>query len=216
METLSYNEEKSKRSELRYIIWPDIYGFISEAVIAVLILLLFNASNLSNRLLNDTSNNSNPFSYSFDLLTKLFSEIQKNYIFEQASIFLLWAVAGVLAYILIFRILQIVLGVNYSLSMGLKLVRKEHISGILHWLSSLHDFFLKILIVFAGVLVLFLGTFICFGIADQQLDAGLAYEFPSNLQPLALSFVGALLSLRFVVIGLILLSSHFRNWYVAP
>lgn len=213
MERLSYNEAEIRKLKLRHIFFPSIYTFAIESVIAVLALIIFNASELSNRLLLDAANNNNPLSYSTNLLNKSFTALENHYAFEQISVFLLWAMAGALIYILVFRVLQAAFGFSYSINEGVELYRREHSAGIVRWLGSLHDFFLRFLILFAGIIVLTVGVLVCFGTASQQLRSGLAHDFPSNLKAITYSFIAAILSVRFIVLGISLLSGHFRAWY---
>lgn len=214
MEILSRNEERHKNLSLRHMFFPDIYGFISEATIAIVALVVFNANKLSNRLLKDNLDESNPFVFSLRAVDRTWSDIQQIYLVQQVLIFLLWAIVGVLIYVLVFRSLQIIFGVKSSIGTGIRLARQENYKGYLRWLVSLHDFSVKMLVALAGLIVFILGAFVCFGVASQELRSGLLHAFPANLQPLLFSFIAGLLSIRLVVIGISLLSSRFRNWYV--
>jgi hypothetical protein len=213
MEIVSHNEEDYNKLAIRHIFFPSTYAFIAEATVAIVTLIVFNANELSNRLLASSLDESNPFAFSTQLLNQSWTETQQIYIIQQTLIFLLWAMVGTLTYILIFRILQILFGIKYSVGKGVKLIRREHYSGILKWFNSLHDFFLKALLVFFGVSLLVIGAFVCFSIASQELRAGLLYQFPSNILPLVIAFVSVLLSARLTVLGISLFSPAFRNWY---
>jgi hypothetical protein len=64
-----------------------------------------------------------------------------------------------------------------------------------------------------GAIALTAGATLCFGIASQELQDGLAGNFPAAVWPLLISIVAAVLSVRFVFMGITLLSARFRNWY---
>lgn len=215
METFSYNEERNKYLSLKHLFFPGLYGLLAEATIAVVALVVFNANELSNRLLKDSLDETNPLSFSSRLLGKTLSNFQRIDMVEQVLNFILWAVVGALVYILIFRSMQIILGAKSSVGTGLKLVRQEDYSGYMSWLALLHNYFVKSLVALAGITILALGAFVCFSIASQELRSGLLHLFPSNLKPLLLSFFAAILSVKLIVIGISLLSSRFRNWYSA-
>jgi hypothetical protein len=106
---LSYNEEQNKRNKLRHVFYPDKSAFITESILGVIILIIFNATELSNHLFESNPNTGNPMSYSFGILGNFLNAIQKYYAVQQISLFLLWAAFGALLYILLFRLFQIVL-----------------------------------------------------------------------------------------------------------
>jgi hypothetical protein len=81
------------------------------------------------------------------------------------------------------------------------------------WLASLHDFFIQAIIVLLGTAALLTGAVICFGIASQELSNGLDSSFPGNLGFFLIGFIGALLAVRVIIVGISLLSPRFRAWY---
>jgi hypothetical protein len=94
-------------------------------------------------------------------------------------------------------------------------VREDPEHGFVRWLGSLNDIFVKALVFLVGMAAVILGALVCFGIAIQELRVGLARPFPDNIVPLLLSGVGAILSIRFIMIGLSLTSARFRGWYTS-
>jgi hypothetical protein len=212
-EPLSYTEQKNKEKKLRRIFYPDIFTFCIESIIAIIALVLFNVSDLSARLLYDGPGKNDPFAYTFGLVGNFFDVVQKYYVVQQISLFLLWAIAGSLVYILLFRLLQIIFGVGYSFNEAFSLYKQENGKGVMRWLGSLHDFFIKTFLIICGVLAFSIAFFVCFGLASQELKAGLIYGFPSNLTAIFLSILGAIISVRLIIIGLSLLSTRFLYWY---
>ncbi len=214
MSPLSYNEEQQQRTELRHLFLPNWYGFVAEAIIGVVALIVFNLSQLNDQFLNkDTGTLANPLSLWGDWLDAFLTGIQQHVGVQQALLFVLWAIAGALIYILVFRALQLFVRAKHTIGEGVQLVQAQHAEGALRWFASLHDFFIKSLIIIAGAAALLIGTTICFGIASQELYYALTNSFPENLLPLLLSLVAAILGVRVVVIGISLLSRRFRAWY---
>jgi hypothetical protein len=213
MELFSYNETKHHQLELRHIFFPSAYGFVTEVVIAVLSLIVFNVSQLNDRLFDKNFGTFDPFSLWSQILKQLLDNAGQHHIVQQAFLFGLWAVVGALIYILIFRLIQIFFGVKQSVGSGVRYVRTDHANGLLRWLASLHNFFLKMLVYILGALAIFTGAVICFGIASQELNNGLAATFPGNVGILLLSVIGAIISVRLIVLGISLLSRRFRDWY---
>lgn len=210
---LSYNEEHQKQITARHLIWPDAYGFVSEAVIGIVAVIIFNATNTGSYLLGTAVDTHEVFSYGLQPLDRLLDHLQQYAAVQQVLLFLLWAIVGSLIYVLVFRLAQIFLGVRDSVGQGVQYVQQEHARGIARWLASLHDFFLKAVVVLAGSAAIIISVTLCFGIASQELNNGLAEPFPGNIGSFVLSLVAAILSVRVAVIGISLLSPRFRRWY---
>lgn len=213
METISYNESHNKQLTLRHIFFPGSYGMVSEAIIALLALIFFNISDFSGQLLGSNLGAS-PFSLWRQPLQHLLNKLDGYATIQHLTLFVLWSIVGILIYILVFRTLQILFNVKHAVGTGVELVRQDHEMGLVRWLASLHDFFVKTLILLTGIAAVAVGSLICFGIASQELRNGLVGSFPSNIGAFILSFIGALISVRVVAIGLTLASRHFRNWYL--
>jgi hypothetical protein len=215
MDIASHNELSNRQLKLRHVFFPDLYGFISEVVIAVMALIVLNATLLSDQLLVKNTSTSNPLEQWPQLVANILNSIGHYYIAQQILLFSMWAIIGALIYILVFRLLQMGMGVTHSVGLGLRYVRQDHQRGALRWLGSLHDFFLKLLIFFMGTSALIVGSVICFGIASQELNNGLAETFPANLEALVLSILAAIVSVRIIVFGITLLSPRFQRWYTS-
>jgi hypothetical protein len=217
MTALSYNEQHTRLWAVRHVFFPSSYGLVAEIIVGGMALVLFNLSTLSNELFSRDlgSKGGDPLEGWDALFTKVLNSGQSHDVVQKILLFLLWAVAGALLYVLVFRLAQLFFGAKTSLSTGMQLVRQEHAVGLLHWLATLHDFFLKLTIIVLGSAAVIAGVLLCFGIASQELQIGLARSFPSNLWPLVLSLFAAALSVRCVALGISLLSARFRSWYTA-
>lgn len=215
LDTVSYNERQRERSELKNIFLPNKYGLIGEATVGLIALVSFNVSSLSGQFLGEDANTSAALSLSLRPFHRLLGRLDQYAGLEQILLFVLWGMAGALIYILGFRILQIVFGVSHSLGTGWGYMRRDSHTGLVLWLASLHDFFVKALIAIVGMVSALSGALICFGIANQELHNGTATSFPRNLLLILVSLFAAALSVRLIVIGLSLTSRHFRNWYAA-
>jgi hypothetical protein len=214
MTTLSYNDEQYRASELRHFFIPPVYGLVAETIIAVVALVIFNLSTLSDQLLaKNSGTTANPLSAWSTLLDELLTSLQQHTSIQRVLLFMLWAFAGALAYVLIFRLGQLFIRARRSVHQGAELIQTEHGQGAAKWLGSLHDFFLKLILVLGGTAAILTGVLICFAIASQELAYALADSLPLILLDLLLGFIAAVLSVRLVVIGISLLSQRFRIWY---
>lgn len=214
MQTNSHNEFDNQQLKLRHVFFPGTYGLVSESIIAVLSLIVFNATWLSDQLLAKNLGTEDPLRSWPQLAGRMIDSVAHYHIAQQILLFSMWAVVGALIYILGFRLLQMGLGVSHSVGEGVQYVRQDHQRGVLRWLGSLHDFFIKLLIVILGAAALLVGSVICFGIASQELSNALAEAFPTNLESFVLSILAAVVSVRIIVFGITLLSPRFRRWYI--
>jgi hypothetical protein len=213
MLTLSHNETEQRQLKLRHVFLPGGYGFAAEVIVAVTALVIFNVTELSNQLLTKNFNDADPLPVWNQIFKSILDAVQSYYIVQQVLLFVMWAIIGALLYILVFRLLQIAFGVKHSVNTGWRYMRNDHARGALHWLASLHDFFLASIVNIAGGLIVLFGSIVCFGIASQELRNALIDTFPTNAWELALALVAAILSIRFIALGLSLISSRFRDWY---
>ncbi|HYH36342.1 MAG TPA: hypothetical protein VD706_02465 [Candidatus Saccharimonadales bacterium] len=216
MEVISHNELSSRQLKLRHIFFPGTAAFISETIVALVALFLFNITNLSDHLVSErfrTEDAANPISSWPHVVGNMLDGVGQYYIVQQAFLFLMWAIAGALIYILTFRMLQIGFGVGHSVKTGIGYVKQDHQRGVFRWLGSLHDFFITFLTLLLGVAAVTIGAMVCFGIASQELNDALSGNFPGNLLAWTLSLVAAVTSVRIIVFGLTMVSRRFRNWY---
>lgn len=202
MEVFSYNETKHHQLALRHIFFPSVYGFLTEAVIAILALIVFNATQLNDRLFNKNFGTFDPFALWSQTLKQLADSAGQHHIIQQVFLLGLWAITGALIYVLAFRLIQIFFGVKQSVDSGVRYVRTDHANGLLRWLASLHNFFLKILIGGLGTAAIFIGATVFFGMASQELNKGLAETLPKNVALLLFSGIAAIISVRLIFLVL--------------
>ncbi len=215
MAIFSYNEITSRRLELRHIFFPSAYGLVAEIVIALTALTVFNLQALTDQLLSRNIGNVDPLPLWEVRMRQFLDGTQHYQAVERVLLFAAWALFGALMYILIFRLLQAAFGVKSSVGLGVSFVRENSVGGIFYWLASLHDFFIKLIIIVLGGGAFAFGVILCFGIAIQELRNGLAGSFPGSLWLYLLSLVAAVLSVRLIGLGLSLLWPRFREWYTS-
>jgi len=141
--------------------------------------------------------------------------LNQSSIFENVTIFLLWAIAGVLALSLLTRLIQVFIKLFYSADDASKYVKAQRGFGIIFWIISLQDFFKRAVAVVAGLLCVYLGGLIGFSAASAQLRNWMWGEFPQNLLNLGLCFFMAVIGIRLLVSGFGLISPKFSRWYYA-
>lgn len=211
---MSYNQDAQNSLKLKHLFLPNAAVLSGEIIFALIALFTLNINNIGSKFTNQNDNTS-PVAFSGQLLDKMWGALNDSYAFQQISLFILWALAGMFAYILIFRLIQIISGVSYSVKNGFQYVKTDSSRGFFRWLDSLHDFFIKLLITISGILLFGYGAFACFGLASQQFETGLAQSYPAYIAPLLISVLSAIIGIRVIMAGLCLLSRRFRNFYYA-
>lgn len=211
----SYNEYQHYELTIHHLFIPPVYNFAAEGIIGVIALLVFNVTTLNEKVFSASANiTANPFSLWGQILDQRLPGAQST-IVQRILLFILWAGVGALLYILVFRLLQIFVRTRDSIELGEQLIQADHRAGAWHYLESLHDFFLRTIILLIGIAAIATGVLLCFGIASQELSAGLDDTFPANIGAFAISLIGTLLAMRIIAVGVSLLSPRFRNWYNA-
>lgn len=212
----SYSDELSSTGQLRHLFIPNRYAALSEAVIAAGLLILLNIGTISDVLGGHSAGiNTTPLSLWHRVIDHTLAGPQANAAVQRGAVIVLWALAGALVYVLVFRLFQVSVRAEGSVRRGAVLVKTQHEQGLMRYFASLHDFFIKALIGSVGFGSLLFGVLICFSIAGQQLGQGLYESFPGNIGYLAVAYLASLLAVRCSAIGLSLLSARFRAWYNA-
>ena len=210
---MSHNQERQYNYRLRHLFLPTALGFVSEIIIALAVVFIMNLNNVGSKFLTSQNDNTSPIAFSGQLLNQLWANLSNSHVFEQISLFLLWAVAGMCAYILLFRLIQVILGISYTVKDGVRYLNGTQPRGAYRWLYSLHDTIFKLLIIAGGLLLFGYGILVCFSLASHQLSIGLLLGFPAFIKPVLFSVLAAVLGVRLVVIALCVLSPRFRNFY---
>lgn len=211
---LSHNEAVARESTLRYILWPGKYSITAEFIVGCLALILFNITNLSNQWLGRSVGVNDPFAGWSSILSHLLDKLQGYYIVQQAVIFLLWALIGALMYILIFRTLQVSFRTKQTVQAGVDAFKEGQRPGLTRWFTSLHDFFLRLVITIVGFVLIACSSLICFSLASHELKQSLDNSFPANTLTIIICLLMSLVTIRLLVVGLCLTSRHFRQWYI--
>lgn len=215
MGRVGYYEELENRLRIRHFFFPGPIYFAGEALVAVIALLFLNLSTLGNRLLSNNADRLNPVEYVSDSIASFWTWLNGSAIFENFALFVLWAVVGALAYLLVFRLIQIGTAIFYSAEDAKKLIKAQREFGLVFWLISLDNFFKRSLISLSGVALIVIGAFICFSFASSQLRSGLFASTSDAVLHFLISFAAAAIGIRILVSGIGLLIPAFRRWYYA-
>jgi len=210
---MAYNDEHQNRLRLQHFFFPGVLYFGIEAFLAVIILISMNLSSIGISVFSNSADYTNPIEFAQNGLGDVWHWVNQLEVFKQSSIFLLWAITGILVYLLIFSFFKIVYALIYSAEDAAKLVKKHSGFGLIFWLLSLNEFFKSLLIKFVGAILLLISTFILFGYASNLLKIGIGDNFPDNLLPIMAAVGIAVLGMRFLVSGVGLLLPAFRRWY---
>lgn len=212
---MAYNDERENNIRLKHFFFPGILYFSIETFLGVIILFLLNLTAIGNNLLDNEADNTNPADFIANELGRLWHLLNQLDIFMQVSLFFLWALAGVLGYMLIFGVFKIILSLIYSADNASKLIKKYSAFGLFFYVASLNDFFKKLLVFLVGIILLIISTLILFSYASSLLKIGISSAFPGNLLPLLASILISVLAIRVLVSAIGLLIPAFRAWYYA-
>lgn len=212
---MAYNEDQRKKSANQHIFFPGPMGLTLELALAIGVLFTLNLNNIGNKWLSDAQTGTNPVEFILQIVSDFYTSISHQPVVEQVSIFTLWALVGMLSYILIFRILQITLSVGLSVGEGVRAVRIYHRRGLFKWLASLNDFFVKSCVIGASILFFFFGTALCFGVANESLTRAVSYGSQEVSLLIFSSILWAYLGVRIIMSGLYLAVPAFRRFYGA-
>ncbi|MEJ0073152.1 MAG: hypothetical protein WDN27_03695 [Candidatus Saccharibacteria bacterium] len=174
---LSYNETEAQRQKFRQLFLPGWLNFAAETLLAVVILLALDLSDIQAGLLTGVNASGtivqNPLPFLEHRLSGVLDGLSKYHWASQLTVFALWAIIGMLAYLLIYRVAQISNATARSLHEGVMYVRTEHGQGLHKWLGSLHDIFMKVLLKSAGLILIIVGAFLAFTYANLELHIAL-------------------------------------------
>lgn len=212
---MSHNEDEKQEKALKHLFVPSLIKFLLEALVAAILLVVINFAAFESSLLKGYPNDLIFTSYSASLLDIFLTIISQVSFMGQLIVFVIWAVVGMLIYIVVFRIIQTVYGISSSVNTGLNYVKTEHTHGIIHWLSTLHNFFLLSLARFISLILLSVATFLAFVFASQQIKIGLEQVWPVNFITLGLALIATFVGVRLIVIGVCLTMPRFARWYLA-
>lgn len=185
---------------------------IYELSLAALFMLLIGLAFAGNQL-QATAPESDPVSYVSETVNQGWLLLNQFHIAQQVMIFLMWAVFGMLVYVVLFRIFQLIYGTVYQLIKGVEYVHKEHAQGAVKWLGSLQEIVLKTVIWITGSFAMFIGIVVGFSYARTLLRVAVSESLPDNLVYFAGAFLATFISLRLVMVGLCFLLPSFRRWY---
>lgn len=212
---MAHNEAQEAQIRLQHFIFPGSVAFMVESFLGILVLLLINIDALSTKFFSEDTDVENPVSYTQTQLDNAWNSLNQSHIFEQISIFILWAMVGALTYILVFRLVQILVSLRYSAEDASKYIEAQSGFGVIFWLISLKDFFATFLVKMVGLFFTLFASIAGFNFASNYLLKTLAGSLPQNLGDLALSLLFAIFAMRIFVSGIGLLFPRFRAWYYA-
>ncbi len=211
---MSHSEDEVQKIAWRHFFLPDLLHLSVEALLAAILLVVVNFTAFENNLLQGYPRELTFTSYVSVLLTNLLTTISQSSIATQVIIFALWAVVGMLVYILGFRFLQAVYGLTSSVNEGLGYMKTEKSQGVIHWFNTLHNFFLRTVINSLSIGLFSFAGFLTFAFAAQQVQIGLNEVSPNNILPLGLGLLGTIVGIRLIAMGICLVMPRFARWYL--
>jgi hypothetical protein len=219
--TLSYNEAEAQRQKFRRLFLPGWLNFAAETLLAVVILLALDLSDIQAGLLTGVNAHGtiiqNPLPFLAHRLSDALNSVSKYHWASQLTVFALWAVLGMLAYLFIYRVAQISNATARSLREGVMYVRADGNQGLHKWLGSLHDVFMKVLLKGAGLILILVGAFLAFSYANLELHIAFSNIYSGyfgKTTSFVIGLLSAMLGMRIIIIGLCFLFNHFRRLYL--
>jgi hypothetical protein len=205
-----------QRQGVRRLFFPGPIYLVAEAVLALVILLALNISNIEGRLLSEIPDQTriNPLNYITHIFSQLADSFSEHSWASQLTLFVMWAVMGMLAYLLCFRAIQITTNTTNSLKEGVLYARTDGTTGFMKWFSSLHDYIITFLLKSGGLIMVIVGAFLVFTYANYALQAGLAGIYKLSFLSIIIGLVAAFIGMRVIILGFCLVFAKFRRWYL--
>ncbi len=211
---MSYSEEK-RRSPLLRLLFPPGIVLVLESFISAFLLVIINFTTLETSFFQGYPKDLTFTTYSIELLNSLLATISQFQLAGQIIIFITWVIIGMLTYILLFQLIQLVAGVSSSVNQGVGYIKTEHSHGIVRWFSSLHNFFLNLIIVSISSLLFGSAIFLAFAFATHNVQLAFTEQLPGTVLLLILSYVATLIGVRLLMIGLCLMTPRLARWYIS-
>lgn len=212
---MASNQDETRRSTVRHLFLPGTLAFSTEIATASLALIMLNFASFEHAFFHTESGDTSFVSYSGRLFYRFLEAASQLQLVSQVIIFIMWAVAGMLVYLLLYRALQAIYGVSSSLRQGIGYVKTSHSKGLMYWFDSLYNFFISAVTILIGVVAFFGGIFLVFGIASQQMRNGLSTMWPDNLVLFIFTLLAVVVGVRLAIIGICILIPRFARWYLA-
>jgi hypothetical protein len=211
---MSYNQEELRNKDLHRLFIPSLLGGFLECLVASLLLVIINFAALEGYLLQRYPKDLTFTSYSSELLNNFLANLSHFYLSGQLIIFVAWAMVGMVGYIIIMRLFRAISGLSTSVHRGVSYIKVDHSHGLVRWLGSLHNFFLKLLIFCIGTVLFVSAIFLIYVYAAHQVQVGFIKTWPLNILPFGLSLLATIAGVRLVVIAACLTMPRFARWYV--
>lgn len=208
---MPYND---KNDTLLQLYVPSLLSFSLECFISAILLVVINFTTFENSFFRDYPHDLTFSSYSTHVLDNLLAYISQFSLSGQIIIFLMWIFVGMFVYVLLFRLFHIIYSVSRSVNQGVGYIKTEHSHGIVHWFSSLHNFFFTALIILLSFALFGSAIFLAFVFAAQNIQSALTQQWPHNAISFGLSYIATVVGVRLLMIGVCVLLPRFRRWYV--
>ncbi len=212
---MSHNQDDEQKRTWRHFFLPGTLRLSVEIIVALLLVVLINFATFENNYLSNVTGDITFASYVAMTLTHLLTVISQSAVATQTIIFILWAIVGMLVYILGFRLVQAIYGVSSSMSEGLGYIKTEKSQGIFHWFNTLHNFFLKVITNSLSITLFSFAGFLAFAFAVGQVQKGLRETGTDIIVPLGLGIIATIVGIRLLVMGMCLVMPRFARWYLA-
>ncbi len=212
---MSHNEDDQQKRTWQHFFLPGTLRLFIEIAVALALVVAINFATFESNFLYGITGNITFSSYVSLLLIQLLTMISQSPIATQIIIFALWAIVGMLVYIVGFRIIQAIYGVSSSMSEGFSYIKAEKSQGVLRWFNTLHNFFLRLITHLLSIILFGLAGFLAFAFAVQQMRKGLGETGLETIIPLGLGITATIIGVRLLVMGACLIMPRFARWYLA-
>lgn len=211
---MAYNDDSYKHSEIKRLFLPGKITFMLEVLVATLAFTYLLATDLETKFFNTSYTSGNELTrFSNDLINTVLTRFMANNTVETVLVFIMWATVGMLAYIGIFRGVQIASGTASSVKTGAMYINNEHSEGLVKYMSSLHNTFIKLILAASGMAMVLFGLFLAFSYAYLLLKIGISESTPNNILPLIGGSILGVAGIRIIMTGVCVLIPPLRSWY---
>ncbi len=175
---MSYNQDHDNSVRLRHLFFPRAISFLIELLVTFGVIFILLIDDLERKFSHKSElSDTGIADYVHQLAMHINDIVFGNDSVGKLSLFCMWAIAGMMIYIVVFKIIQLSSGTFQTMRRGIFYISADHSHGLFRWLGSLHNIFTKFIITILALslmVALLLSTIIALLINDTNKKPAVA------------------------------------------